>query len=169
MRWLVMPRLHPIGQVFIWGRDGLGSECIAHSRLILLKTLFPLLNTKAALASCAFISCVNTLPSFLPQLQHLPAAEGKGEAAEDADGWAEGAQASSVEIGSQWSHISAPSSVKNAVLTTHELARPGRRMSLSVTAPRVGSPLHQNFAQSRKVPCCQWNSGDLYFFELLEC
>lgn len=47
----------------------------------LLKTLFPLLNRKAALVSCTFISCVNTLPSFLPQLQHLPAAEGNREAA----------------------------------------------------------------------------------------
>lgn len=32
------------------------------------------------MVSCAFISCVNTLPSFLLQLQHLPAAEGKAEA-----------------------------------------------------------------------------------------
>lgn len=47
----------------------------------LLKTLLPLLNTKAAFASCAFISCVHTLPSFLPQLQHLLTEEGKGEAA----------------------------------------------------------------------------------------
>lgn len=39
--------------------------------------------------------------------------------------------------------------------------------SLSVTAPRVGSPLHQNFAQS-----CMLSvefRGPLFFFELLEC
>lgn len=136
-KWLVRPRLHPIGQVFIWGRDGLGSQCITHSRLILLKTLFPLLNTKAALASCAFISCVNTLPSFLPQLQHLPGAEGKGEAA----------YLQRMLMGGQKEHKlvmlrSVPREAtsvhrhqcKNATLTTRELARPCRGMQPGCTA-----------------------------------
>lgn len=45
----------------------------------LLKSVFLLLNTKAALVSCAFISCANALPGFLPQLQHLRQRKGKGK------------------------------------------------------------------------------------------
>lgn len=93
------------------------------------------------------LSAVNTLPSFLPQLQHLPAAEGKGEAAY-LHRMLTGTGSGRVDTG-----LREATAVPSAALTTQEPAGPAEECSggaqHSCLQRHVGwVPLHVH-----QVPC----------------